>query len=497
MTRIALLPPDERPNTRGYAATIGRCAGVDVLTPPKELMPSFRTPADTAGLAGWLRGVAPDVDHVLVSLELLVHGGLIPSRNTEDRMADVVPRLSVLRELGTPVTAYGVVTRLPTYDNRARSRQEPEYWATHGARLGTLSRLWDEASLGETDEATVAAARASVPDEYVRDLVRRRARNHAVNLAALELAADGVLNTLVISSDDTAPRGLPAAERRLLGHWADRLGADVLMYPGADEVPSVLVARVAASAAGVRPRIAVVCPDAPGLERIAPYEDRPLRVGLANQIRAVGGVQVADPADADLVLAVHPPAVESGDWVSSPPDLTTAAPVDPLVDAVERLLGDGRVVALADVHYANGGDPRLVEALDARRVLGRLAAYGGWNTAGNSIGTTLAAGVAAVLAGTEAAAAERRRFLARKIIEDAHYLPVVRRRIQDEAAARGLLDPPLDELPAVHDRITRDLRAWAADVDALADWRIDDARLPWSYTFTVDFELTRAAPTTS
>lgn len=491
--RIALLPPDERPNTRGYAVTIGRCAGVDVLTPPDEAMPSFRAPADTAALAGWLREVAADVDHMVVSLELLAHGGLIPSRNTDDRMADVVARLDVLRDLGVPVTAYSVVTRLPTYDNAGRSRQEPAYWATHGERLGTLSRLWDEASLGEADPDAVATARARVPDVYVRDMVKRRSRNHVVNLAALDLAADGVFDTLVISSDDTAPRGLPAAERRLLGQWADRLGVPVLMYPGADEVPSVLVARVAAEAAGVRPRVAVVCPEAAGLDRIAPYEDRPVRVGLANQIRAVGGVQVSEPDAADLVLVVHPPAAAPGDWVSNPPDLAAGSPPGPVADEVQRLLDAGLPVALADVHYANGGDPRLVELLDSRGLLGRLAAYGGWNTAGNTIGTTLAAGVSARLCDAPAAAGERRRFLARKIVEDGHYLPVVRRRIQDEARERGLLDPPVDDLPAVHERITRDLGAWAGGVDALAGWTVSAARLPWGYTFTVDFDLTPAA----
>ncbi|MPV36473.1 DUF4127 family protein [Georgenia subflava] len=489
--RIALLPPDERPNTAGYARTVGACCDVEVVLPPAEAMPRFREPADTGALADWLRAVAHEVDHVAVSLDLLVHGGLIPSRNTDDRVQDVLPRLDVLRELAVPVTAYQVVTRLPHYDNASRSRQEPGYWSTHGARIGRLSRLWDQHAAGEAGDAEVAAARAEVPDDVVADLVRRRLRNHVVNLAALELASDGVVNALLLTSDDTAPRGLPAADRRALATWIDRLCVDVLTYPGADEVPSVLVARVAAEARGVRPRVAVRCPAPGGLERIAPYEDRPVGAGLANQIRALGGVRVDEPDDADLVLVLHAPATEPGDWVMDPPAQDSAADSAAVVAEVGEHLALGRRVAVADVRYANGSDPTLLDALDDAGLLGRLVAYGGWNTAGNTIGTTLAAGVSPVLGTSEEAAAARREFLARKIVEDGHYLPVVRAAIQAEAAGAGLLDPPLAELPAVHRRITEDLDTWARGVRALSGYRVADARLPWGYTFTVDFDLER------
>lgn len=71
-----------------------------------------------------------------------------------------------------------------------------------------------------------------VPSEYLQDLLKRRMRNHAINLAALGLEADGELAFLVLSSDNTAPRGLPASERRALSLWASRLGSNMLLYPG-------------------------------------------------------------------------------------------------------------------------------------------------------------------------------------------------------------------------------------------------------------------------
>jgi len=485
--RIALLPPDERPNTLGYAAWIGRCAGAEVLSPPPEAMPQFHRPGDTAALASWLRQVAPEVDHVVASLDLLVHGGLIPSRLTPDRIGEVLPRLDVLADLEVPITAYQVITRLPHYDNPGRSRQEPEYWITHGQRISEWSRRWHERRQGEADDAAVTAARAAVPSSYLQDLSQRRLRNHVVNLAALQLHAEGVIDTLIMSSDDTAPRGFPAVERQMLQEWNDRLGTDVPFYPGADEVPAVLVARVMAAQADVTPTIAIRCAEAGGLDRIAPYEDRPVIDTIRRQIRAAGARPVE--GDADLVLAVHAPAVTPGDWVMDPPQEPDTAQVEATAALIESEVRAGKRVALADVRYANGSDPLLVSMLDEAGTLRELVAYGGWNTAGNTIGTTVAAAVSSVVDTSAEAAEQRRLFLANKIIKDGHYLPVVRSRVQEELAERGLTDPPLEEIDALAERITTELNAWAGTISALQGISVRNARLIWDYTFTVDFDL--------
>ncbi|MGM7699934.1 DUF4127 family protein [Microbacterium sp. A84] len=493
--RIAVLPPDERPNTAGYAAWIGACSGADVILPPAALMPRFREPADTAGLAAWLREIDGEVDAHVISLDLLVHGGLIPSRLTHDRIADVIPRLDVLRDLRSPISAYQVITRLPHYDNATRSRQEPEYWATHGRHLFALSQAWDRQARGEADLDEVRAARAAVPAEYAGDLVRRRLRNHDVNLAALGLAADGTVRDLVITSDDTAPRGLPAAERLALSAWNDRLDAGALLYPGADEVPSVLVSRVIGQARGIMPRIFVTSPDAAGLSRIAPYEDRPVDQGISQQILALGGVRVDVASDADLVLVIHAPAEESGDFTGTPIDQDSRPASAAVAAETAAHLAAGRRVAVADVRYANGSDPALVTALDDVDALGELAAFGGWNTAGNTLGTTLAAGVSALFDNSAASSAARRRYLLTKIIKDGHYLPVLRVRLLQELAERGLSDPPLEEIPALAERVAEELTEWASGILALRGIRVVKVRWPWSYLFTVDFEIETTADT--
>ncbi|UNK70709.1 DUF4127 family protein [Microbacterium sp. H1-D42] len=488
-TRIAVLPPDERPNTAGYAQQIGACCGAEVILPPAPLMPRFREPADRDALAAWLREIDPSADAHVISLDLLVHGGLVPSRLTHDRLGDAIPRLEVLRELSAPISAYQVVTRLPHYDNSSRSRQEPEYWSTHGRKMFALSQAWDRYARGEVETDEVDTALADVPTEFRHDLVLRRLRNHAVNLAALELAAEGTVTDLMLTSDDTAPRGLPAGDRAALSTWNQRLETGALLYPGADEVPSVLVARAVASARGITPRIYVCSPDAEGLQRTALYEDAPIDVGIDRQIRALGAERVGSAGDADLVLMVHAPSMEPGDWTGAPiTQDSTAASALVAAETIDHIAA-GRRVALADVRYANGSDPTLLTMLDEACALSRLEAYGGWNTAGNTVGTTLAAGVSALLDDGETATAARRRFLFAKIIEDGYYLPTLRVQLQQEFRDRGLAEPPLDELPALGERVARDVTSWASGVHALRGVQVTNVSWPREYLFTIDFDV--------
>ena len=60
---------------------------------------------------------------------------------------------------------------------------------------------------------------------------------------------------------------------------------------------------------------------------------------------------------------------------------------------VKRYLKQGKAVAVADIAYGNGADNALVRKLFEEEVAEKLAAYGGWNTAGNTLGFALGQGL--------------------------------------------------------------------------------------------------------
>jgi hypothetical protein len=499
--RVALLPPDERPVHLRLPSLLADVVGATLLLPPTDALPACREPGDTAALAAWLHEVAGDVDAVLVSLEALCHGGMIPSRLTTEDTTTVVGRLATLHHLRADhptlhLDASGFVTRLPDLDD---ATEEPSSWARYGRALAAYGRALDHADRSDSTEEDVrelAAARDAVPEAVRRDVLRRRARNHAVLLAALDLAVDGTLDGLVLSSDDTAPVGLPAREGRWLDAWLAALGetVPVARYPGADEVASVRLARVLTAD---RDPLRVALVEDPALDRLGAYEGRSIRATTHGQVASLGAHLVDHPDDAEVVLVVAPPEPD-GDWALAPPpddparDARTVAVADRIAELVEA----GHDVAVADCVHPNGGSPVLVDRLRERGVLDRLLAYAGWNTAGNTLGSALAhaaLGHAATGTGRRGPGTAHERLLVHRLLEDVGYQSLERTALcQQRSDAQLPSEPTHDELPEVTAQLTERLAARLATFRPLGErWQLTDAgvQLPWSRTFECDLDL--------
>jgi hypothetical protein len=497
--RIGLVPLDERPVNLRYPAMIAAIFGLDLVVPPPDAIGVRRAPGRHDRLAAWLGDIGPGLDALIVSVEQLAYGGLVPSRTTGDPAAAAAARLDPLRRLGgrrRPLLyGFNLITRI---SDSTDDVEEMPYWRSFGPRLYRLSQLLDRSALGQPVATELATLRAELPAAETRDWLLRRARNHTVNLAALQLVADGTLDLLVLSSDDTSAFGLPSREKRALTEWADRLElADrLLMYPGADEVGCALLARAQATLSGTTPRFSPFYAVPGGEDVIAPFEDGPVRVTVERQLRAVAGTVVAAEEEDAIWLAVDPPVPRRGEW-----EATHAARerierlpfLETLVAAAGRRRAAGRPVAIADVAYPNGADPVLIELLVGWDGLAGLAAYGAWNTAGNTIGTVLAQACAAATAATAEQRAAQERFLLHRFVEDWGYQRVVRPRLRARLASEtGNAEPAASALPEVATWVEAQLDESIAALAAFRGrFRIapGSVRLPWRRIFEVDFDL--------
>ncbi len=486
--KIALLPLDERPVNTRYPRMLGAIAGVEVQLPPAALLSHFRQPADCAALADWLRAGAGDWTALVVSLEMLVYGGLVPSRITDDSALAALARLEVLREIKRAhpqlrLYAFALITRI---SKNVASVEEPAYWHESGPQIYRYSQKYDAQRWGNEPAAPPAAP---LKRAHLLDVLRRRARNHIVNLATLDLLADDVFDLLVISSDDTSEYGFGTREKLWVKEWVDRRGGDarLLMYPGADEVGSALLARAIVQEGDQPPRFYLHYAIEADAERIAPFEDGPVRLTVERQIRAVGGLQVDAAAAADLIVAVNPPAPSQQDFFNPACAVSDrayrAAALDAFCAQIQRWLAAGRRVIVCDVAYPNGADPVLIEALQRHIALTELTAYGAWNTAGNTIGVALAQGIAGWQTQDDAAA---HRFLAHRFVEDYCFMHLVRPTLKadttlyDDATQAAMVKKVATELNVAIKRLP-DFSAWQAT----------QVRLPWQRRFEVDFELER------
>jgi hypothetical protein len=96
MTRIAILPLDDRPVNYDYPRLLAAIAGLQVELPPRAWLGNPWRAAQHEQLIDWLRQTAPTADGLIVAVDTLAYGGLIPSRSNPDSFEQAARRLSIL-----------------------------------------------------------------------------------------------------------------------------------------------------------------------------------------------------------------------------------------------------------------------------------------------------------------------------------------------------------------------------------------------------------------
>jgi hypothetical protein len=512
---LALIPLDERPVNTRYPQMLGAIGGAEVLLPPVPIRGQQRVPADLSAVIHWLKDVTErQAQAALVSTDYLGYGNLINARITEDSAVTVLFRLSLLADINThcPVHAFSLITRAPMADDCV---EEPLYWAEWGMRFSEFGRLAHRAEQGDLnadEQAQLARLESSLPSDLKADWLTRRLRNHTVTLGLLDMTARAQLSSLRITSDDTALYGLPSRERDWLGGWPRLIGpalADrVKMHPGADEVGSVLVAKLINEHRGKTPRV-WVCWAVPGDEQlVAPYEDRPVRETVWGQIASCGGVPAASAEEADFILGVTTPVPGRGDFRPEYLDadrLTRSAQYTQFLAQLADGQQQGTPIAIADVAYPNGSDPLLMDLLlstDCPLHAANLCAYGAWNTAGNTLGVVVAQACCALYMGDDPARADAQNlFLAHRFLEDWGYQTVIRREARADAEVHwGRRDPDPESIMEqahvcrfIENRLCELLiNLQSQGIGTGSVLTSGSVRLPWRRTFEVDFQLQRA-----
>lgn len=480
---IPILPLDDRSVNYECLQMLGEAAGFQVLLPPKAWLGTPWRVGDMSRLHDWLLEQSPHADALIVAIDTLGYGGLVNSRRSTDSLETVLARLACLRAIKqsqpqTTLLAFNVLMRI-TRGNDAE--EEKAYWADYGAHIFRLSYLEDRAAMavGTAAEAEeIAALRREIPRELVEDFLAGRARNHAVNRTMIDWAAAGVFDYLIIPQDDTVDYGWNIAESRRLRRYVSTIGAAdrVSIYPGTDETAMLLLARYAAQRAGFTPRVRLRYSGSTSDQVITAYEDRPMTEMVKAHLGPLAGV-VSDAPDADIVLYINAPAEVQGNgpeqWALALSDAALAAlpaasqaalstyrqhssgaatlremftvrrDLPEFVRSLAAEVEAGQTCAVVDVAFVNAGDLALGELLERMPALSQLAAYGGWNTAGNTLGCVLAHAVIRHLqtlhGATPEAIAAHACFLFLRLVEDDLFMARLRTQIAvEDLPALGL-----------------------------------------------------------
>ncbi len=550
---LLLLPLDDRPVNYDHPRYLARLAGCELRLPPREWLGNPWRESQHARLVKWLVDQAPSADILILAIDTLAYGGLIPSRRSLESQEQVLARLGILRDIkkqrpDLQILASSVILRISRANS---SEEEKDYWALYGAAMFRLSYLEHKLDLEQAspDELTECRSlRRQIPDEVYEDYRQGRRRNHNINRAMLDWLSEGVFDYLLLAQDDTADYGWNTAEARLLQARirAEGLGDRAITYPGADEVGCMLLAGSLCRARNFRPRVwpRYSSINSPGL--ITAYEDRPIHELLKAHLALLDGT-IADSAEsADLILFLNAPCCAQGEGslqalvcpdtegrrselpAASQPYLDQVA-ADPVFQAtrqemqspqrspeefVRALLQDLEArpcVALADVAFANGSDLVLGNLLVQHPEIVGLCAYGGWNTAGNTLGTVLAQAALRVMSLHGGSPADQEQahleLLFLHILDDFYFQARERTHAMLEDLPALGLNPTQERLPnhlhaGVEARLSsrletavRGLKQLFIQSGCARDVQVSNIHLPWQRLFEVGFDVQVLLPT--
>jgi len=399
--RVIYVPLDDRPYAVKHVRLLAELVDYELLMPPLELLGNFTTPGQPEAIAEWLLAEANEgADAAILSLDMLAYGGLVASRSPHVRTQLALERLQILFQLRQKasemhVLASNVIMRLSL---TASSEYTALFWPLL-RRYSELAGLLEETDK-EAYRKEFEQLKRRIPQELLGQYLACRERNHTVNMRAIELVAEGVIDFLALTQEDAAPYGLHQPEQTRLQKEIDarKLQEKILIYPGADETGATLFTRFVHQHMEKVPRIYVLPSNPKHMHNIAPFEDRPFAETVAANIKVIGGEPAETPQKADLVLALNAPLPRDRAYYATPERKTTRQ--SKCRQFAQRLAElKHHALAVCDAAFPNGAEDSFVKALlEAGVEPLRLLAFAGWNTAGNSVGSALAHGTLRLIA---------------------------------------------------------------------------------------------------
>lgn len=432
MKKIVYLPLDERPCNYSFVKFMTEDnADLNVVTPSLDEMGDKKVPAEYNKIADFLMRECVDCDYLILAIDTLLYGGIVPSRLHHLSVEELSERLNVIKaiRLANPhmkIYAFSLVMRCPSYST---DDEEPDYYGKVGYEIFRYGQNEHKYSLNMISKEEYEAGKAefSVCEPYLPDYLTRRKTNLAVLTDALCMVGKEI-DQMVILQDDSNPYGYTAMDQKKVRELVNRLGLCVDIYPGADEGGMSLLARVVCDIKGNAPKILPVFAFDECKNFIPLYEDREVYKSIAAQIKSAGAVVAENADEADIMLYCNSPSCEAHNIDRPYSEDEDKRDLVEYVARMKRDLSSGKSVAVADIAYCNGADVKMTELIEKEIGFLNLSGYAGWNSSSNALGTVISQSVLHHYYGKTRT---HDRFTAERMYEDIGYCAYVRKRVWD------------------------------------------------------------------
>ena len=97
--KICFIPIDNRPVCYTLAKDIVSIdESIELFIPPREYLGGLNKVADIEKLLNWL-SLCPNPDAMIISLDTIAYGGLIPSRRSNETLEQIKTRIERLKQI--------------------------------------------------------------------------------------------------------------------------------------------------------------------------------------------------------------------------------------------------------------------------------------------------------------------------------------------------------------------------------------------------------------
>ena len=400
--KVLYVPLDDRDCNYHFPYMLSKMTeDMELIRPDFAWMGELKKPADRKKIWQWLFDHAKECEYAILSVDTLVYGNIIHSRIHHLSMEECkagIENFRRLKELSPHlhIHAFNLVARVAAYDS---AQEDPDYWENYGKKIWKYTWLLDKDAQGLSDPEErneIRTLKAEIPQEHLKDFLERREIDREINLSSVELTREGIFDHLTIPKDDTAEFGYAAMDQAAVAKKVREysLFHRVYIYPGADEVGSVLFTRIFNLIHGYQPIVYVRYASVNGARVIPRYEDRPLGESVKWQITSAGGIITETPYDSDCMLAVNAGGttqIESTEQKHRSIAFKNNTNSEELLCYI-RFYHEKyqRAIGVSDVTTCNGCDNDFMENARIHGIFDMIDAIGGWNTAENTNGVVIA-----------------------------------------------------------------------------------------------------------
>ena len=486
---IIFVPIDNRPCTMIFPSQLAEIGGYKIKIPPEIFLGIFKKRGDSTKILNWLYENTKKEDILLLSLDMLIYGGLVASRNMNNSTLECEENARKLEEFlktkpASKIIIFSSIMRtLPTFTNEKILLQAEKI-------KKNIKKLYPIPSLSESEFSSVLKeiSKDSEMGEFFGEYILCRKRNFDINLKLCEWRKNNLIDRLLIGLDDVVcigPNTLEAEKIKVLMKDDEK----TTVCNGTDELAMLAESLIIKDEFSLNPTFAIHYSSEEGAFKNTIYESKPIKDVVVEYINASGCKIVKENADIDLFCKVHP----NGQKETEVQHLEKNEKDEIFVNKILEFIKKGKNIAVADVKYANGADIHFTKTLIKKVNPSLLMSYAAWNTSGNTLGTTISHAVIRYIAKKINRSNDRThvRFMFERLLDDFIYQSIIRTKMKLKCLVSGIssLGMKENEEEKISHSINKEMKKYADKIAKIGFKKqapkFIKAELPWSRLFEV------------